>query len=106
MNSLLYGKHRPFSITFLEPILPRILRLTREKIFELVGELLLLVGVEVGVDVEGRLNLLMTEALADQEGSDVHLDQEGGVGVPQVVDTDLLHAGGAAGDLHPVEEAV
>ena len=60
----------------------------------------------MGVDVEGRLNLLVTEALADQEGSDVHLDQEGGVGVPQVVDTDLLHAGGAAGDLHPVEEAV
>ena len=82
------------------------LSLLPKKTLEFSGELLLLVGIEVGVDVEGGFDFFVTEALTDQKGSHVHFDKKRGVGVTQVMNADPLHTGGAAGDLHSVRKTV
>lgn len=59
---------------------------------QLCGDIGLLVGVQVGVDAEGRVHTVMPQPLGDQERREAQLDQHGGMTMPEVVDADTRHA--------------
>ena len=50
-------------------------------------------GVQVSVCPEGRLDVLVAESLADQEDRTAQVDQQRGMGVPEVMQADRLHPG-------------
>lgn len=65
-----------------------------------VGYFGLLLGVEVAVGLHRGLHALMAEAFRDQQRGEAHLYQQAGVGVSDVVNANLFHAGELAAALH------
>lgn len=56
--------------------------------------------VQVTIGAEGGLDVLMARALTHQQDRRLEMDEQRGVGVPEIVQPDLLNAGGVAPLLH------
>lgn len=60
----------------------------------------------MAVYAEGRFDVLVAQALAHQQDRSIKSDEQGGVGVPEIVEPDRLHAGRLAALQHLLPEVV
>ena len=65
-----------------------------------VGNLAVFVRVQVGICLQSGLDIFVSQTLRNEQRREAKLNQERGVGMPDIVDADLLHAGSSAPALH------
>ena len=70
------------------------------KFVKILGQFSLFVGVQMGVGIQRSLNVFVTQTLSDQERRIAQFNEQRGVGMSEIVHTNLLHPADLAASYH------